>query len=81
MAENLPDLALDQAGLSFHTETIIVEPTDLAKTMKRYPIVLLYMQGVSEQVRRIMRGYRLKVYFKLINTLVLDRYWCSQETR
>ena len=40
MAENLPDLASDQAGPSIHTETTTVELPDIEKTKKRYPVVI-----------------------------------------
>ena len=32
-------------------------------------MVIPYVKGVSEQVRRVMKGYRVKVYFKPTNTL------------
>ena len=67
-AENLLDVALDQALPSIHTETTTVEPPYFEKTKKKFPVVIPYVKGVSEQVRRVMNGKGLKVYFKSINT-------------
>ena len=55
--------APDQTGPS------MVEPPDLDEQKKRYPVVMPYMKGVSEQLRRVMKGYRLKVYFNHTNAL------------
>ena len=63
------DPAPDQAGPIALAETTVVEPPDLDKTKKRYPVVILYVKGVSKQVRRVMKGYGLKVYFNPTNTL------------
>ena len=32
-------------------------------------MLILYVRGVSEQVRKVMIGYGVKVYFKPTNTL------------
>ena len=61
--DNSPDPAPDQAWRSTCTEITVVEPPDLDKTKKRYPVVIPYVKGASEQVRRVMKGYGLKVYF------------------
>ena len=42
---------------------------DMDKGMKRYPVVIPYVKGVSEQLRRVLKGYGVKVYFKPTNTL------------
>jgi hypothetical protein len=39
------------------------------KVRKKYPVVIPYVKGVSEQMRRVLKGYGLKVYFKPTNTL------------
>ena len=44
-------------------------PPDLDRPKKRYPVVISYLNGVSKEMRRVMKGYRLKVYFKLTNML------------
>ena len=54
----------DQARPLTPTKTIAVEPPVLDKTKKRCLIVIPYVKGVSEQVRRVMKRYRLKMYFK-----------------
>ena len=77
--EDLPDPAPDQARPTALTETTMVEHPDLDEPMKRYPlrdpVVIPYMKGVCEQVRRVMKGHGLKVYCKPTNmfsqTLVL----------
>ena len=74
MEENSPDPALDQAGPSTHAETTAVEPTDLDETKKRYPLLIPYVKGVSEPVGRVMKAYRLKVYFKPTNTLICQSH-------
>ena len=45
--EDLTDPALDQAVLSAPTGTTAVKPLDWDKTMKRYPVMIPYMKGVS----------------------------------
>ena len=67
--DNPPDPAPDQAGPSARTETTTVDPPDLDKTKKRYPVVIPYLKRVSKQVRKVMEGYGLKVYFKPTNML------------
>ena len=62
-----PDPAPDQAGPSTPARNTVVEPPNLDKTKKRYIVVIPYMKGVSEQVRRVMNGYGLKMYFKPTN--------------
>ena len=58
--------------MSDHAETTIVEPPVPEKTTKKsYPVVVPYVKGVSEQVRRVMRGYGVKVYFIPTNTQIL----------
>ena len=52
-----------------------VEPPELDKTKKRYPVVIPYVKGVSKQVRRVMKGYKLKVYIKPTNTLRQILVW------
>ena len=32
---------------------------------KRYPMVLLYLRGISEQLRRVFRYLDIAAYFKL----------------
>ena len=66
--ENSLDPAPHQGGPSVPAETIAVEPPVLDK-VKSYPVVIPYVKGVSEQVRRVMKGYGVKVYFKPTNTL------------
>ena len=58
--ENSPDLA-HQVGPSDPAETTVVKPPILDKTKKSSPVVIPYVKGVSEQVRRVMRGYGVKV--------------------
>ena len=67
--ENSLDPAPNQGGPSDPVETTAVEPPVLDKTKKSYPVVISYVKGVSEQVRKVMRGYGVKVYFKPTNTL------------
>ena len=63
------DPALNQVGLSAPAETTAVEPLVLDKTKKSYTVVVIpYVKGLSEQIRRVMRGYGVKVYFKPTNT-------------
>ena len=69
LEENSLDPAPHQGRLSDPAETTVVDPPVLDKTKKSYPVVIPYVKGVSEQVRRVMRGYRVKVYFKPTNTL------------
>ena len=52
--ENPPNPALDRAGPSAHTETTTVEPPDLDKTKKIYPVEW-YVKDESEQVRRVIK--------------------------
>ena len=40
----------------------------LDKQKMRYPVVIAYVKEVSKQLYRVMKGYRLKVYFKPTNT-------------
>ena len=61
--------ALNQAGHSAIAETTLVEPPVLDKTKKRYSVVIPYVKEVSEQMKRVMKGYGLTVYFKYTNTL------------
>ena len=61
MDENHPNPAQDQPGPSAHIKTAAVEPLALDKTKKRHPLVIPYVKGVSVQVRRVMKGYGLKV--------------------
>ena len=46
-----PDLAPDQAGPSAPTYIIAVKPPDLDITKKRYPVVIPYVKGVSDDER------------------------------
>ena len=79
VAVNFTDLAPDQAWPSIHTETNTVEPPDFEKTKTRFPVVTPYVKGVSEQVRREMKGYILKVYFKPTNTLRQILVWSKDK--
>ena len=54
--ENSLDPAPHQVGPSYPAETTVVEPPVLDKTKKDYPVVISYVKGLSEQVRRVMRG-------------------------
>ena len=36
---------------------------------KKYPVVLLYVRGISEQLRRVFRSFDIPAYFKPNNTL------------
>ena len=36
---------------------------------KNYPVLIPCVKGVSEQIRGVMRGYRIQVYFRPTNTL------------
>ena len=36
---------------------------------KKYPVVLLYVRGISEQSRRVFRSFGIPAYVKPINTL------------
>ena len=38
-------------------------------TRKARPVVIPYIRGVSEEIRRIMKQYSLQVFFKPVNTL------------
>ena len=38
-------------------------------TSKKSPVVLPYIKGVSEQIRRIFKQYDIPIYFKPMNTL------------
>ena len=69
MEENSLDPALHQVGLSYPAETTAVKTPVLNKTRKSYTVVIPYVKGVSEKVRRVMRGYIVKVYFKPTNML------------
>ena len=73
MEENSLDPAPNQAGLSSPTETTAVKSPVLDKTKKRYPVVIPYVTGVSELVRRVM-----KVFFKPTN--MLRRILVQQKT-
>ena len=53
--QNPLDQALDQAEPSTSTETTAVEPPVLDKTKKRYLVVIPYVKGISEQVRRVIK--------------------------
>ncbi|XP_064635226.1 uncharacterized protein LOC135492606 [Lineus longissimus] len=45
-------------------------PTRTPSTAKnRYPVVLPYIKGFSEELRRILKGYNIQAYFKPTNTL------------
>ena len=37
--------------------------------VKKYPVVLLYVRGISEQLRRVFRSFDIPAYFKPTNTL------------
>ena len=67
--ENSLDPASLQLGPSDPAETTVVELPVPEKTKKSYPVVITYVKGVSEKVRRVMRGYGVKVYFKSSNIL------------
>ena len=47
-------------------ETVNIEPK---KTRKRYPVVILYIKGFSEQLRRTFIKYEVLAYFNPSNTL------------
>ena len=36
---------------------------------KKYPVILPYVKGFSEELRRIFKGYNIQAYFKPTNTL------------
>ena len=36
---------------------------------RKYPVVIPYIQGVSEQLRRIFKGHGIPTYFRPVNTL------------
>ena len=74
VAENLQHSAPDQAKPSIRKETTTVE-----EIKKRYPVAILYVKGVSEQLIRVMKGYGLKVYFKSTNTLRQILVWPKEK--
>ena len=39
------------------------------ETKKKYPVVLPYVRGISEQLRRVFRAFDIPAYFKQTNTL------------
>ena len=41
--------------------------------------MISYVKGVSEQVRKVMRGYGVKVYFKPTNTLRQILVWLKDK--
>ena len=45
------------------------ENTSHLPSKKKYPVILPYVKGVSEQLRRIFKQYKITTYFKPINTL------------
>ena len=42
---------------------------DPKKTRKKYPVIIPYIKGFSEQLRRTFRKYEVQAYFKPSNTL------------
>ena len=36
---------------------------------KKYPVVLPYVRGISEQLKRVFRSFDILAYFKMTNTL------------
>ena len=52
-----------QAQVDAFVNTVHVQK-DTEVKIRCDPVVIPYVKGVSEQVRRVMKGYGLKVYFK-----------------
>ena len=77
--ENSLDPAPNQVGPSTPADTTAVELLVLGKTKKSYPVVIPYVKGVSNPVRRAMRGYGVKVYFKPTNTLKQILVWLKDK--
>ena len=73
--EQVEENSVDPAPLMLRpsdpAETTVVEPLAPKKIKKSYTVVIPYVKGVSEQVRGVMRGYGVKVYFKPTNMLRL----------
>ena len=44
-------------------------------TKKKYPVVLPYVRGVLEQLRRVLRPFNIPAYFKPTNTLLQCLVW------
>ena len=44
-------------------------------TMKKYSVVLPYVRGISEQLRRVFRSFDMLEYFKPSNTLQQLLVW------
>ena len=47
-----------------------LETTNNKPTSKKSPVVLPYIPGVSEHIRRVFEKYKVPAYFKHMNTLV-----------
>ena len=47
--------------------------------VKKYPVVLLYVSGIPEQLRRVFRAFDIPVYFKSTNTLQQLLVWPKDE--
>ena len=46
-------------------------------TRKKYPVVLPYIIGISEQLRRVFRSFNIPPYFMLTNSLQQLLAWYS----
>ena len=44
-------------------------------TKKKYPVVLPYVRGISEQLRRVFRSFNIPAYFKPTKTLQQVLVW------
>ena len=77
--ENSLDPAPPQLRPKGPAETTVVDLPVPEKTKKGYPVVIPYVKGLSEQVRRVMRGYEVKVYFKPTNTLRQILMWLKDK--
>ena len=49
--------------------TIAPEGPQVPRGKKKYPVVLPYVRGISEKLRRVFRSFHIPAYFKLTNTL------------
>ena len=47
----------------------VKDTTTKKPTCKKSPVVLHFIKGVSEQIRRLFKQYDLSAYFKPIDTL------------
>ena len=48
-------------------------------TKKKYPVVLLYVRGILEQLRGVFRSFNVLAYFKPTNTLQQLPVWPKEK--